>query len=1045
MLKSKLTGIACVLLLLTLIFTGCPNSDDGGNTGGNTVHVTGVTMTSDGSSNGTSIIYFGSTSASMPTSVTFTATVLPANATNKAVTWTVDPPDYVTWNESTLTATAKAVGGPTTITVKTADGGFEKKWPTIEVVDPSTYVEVTGVTIDQTGPLAFNKPEGGDFEPASATLTATVTPPNATLKDVKWSTSNPLAADVDPDTGVVTPLGNENATVSIYATSVDNESISDEIIVNITVAGAATYAVESVSITHLGEPVTTLSFNKPLNGAFTPANAELREVITPSNATNPTVSWESDNESVATVSVEGVVSPISAGTAKIRATSNDDGTKYAEVEVTVTVEGTPVEPPVDPEPGLALYNQGTPAEGTTLTIPDLDANNRYIISNKNTNASFGAGTYANNNTTGAVANSTLVYFDTPVTNAIITARIRVIDRVANNGTTGFLMGVFRRPEDPVFGALRITNNATKAIYTSRDTNNHTSNAITITPTPEYDEEFFYSYNATTGTGTVYDNSNITQSLGNATRVVGWPSAVTGDTYAGFIISGATVEISQITITSGGSTVFTSPASTPAPTPVASVEFTAPEGIANGEYSHSTAGGNNTLVIGAKVLPAKAPQDISWELVSGPATLSASTGSNVTATFTGTGTVVVKATAEDKSAQLTINVTAGAIPVSNITISAAGGKTSIMAGSTGASLAAETLQFTETVLPETATNKSVTWSVWDDDSGSLGTTQTQTAATIDSDGLLTAGDDIGANTDVWVVATANDGSNETSNAVKITIQKFALGVTISAAGGKDSIMAGNGTVAPETLQFSAAITPTSAESLPVTWSVSDTSTYSAATSATSGSIDSSGKLTAATNNTTSDGEVWVFASVASTPSTGVKITVKKYDPPIYIWALGDGGTFTLTSASPSKKVNNVTWTRNSSDISVNATTGVTITGNRFAIGTASTTNTSSSVMPSDGELNLSKAATLTITYSSYAGSGNFQVFVNNNTTSNSNSVLGNSSRIYSSSSLTAGGGTISITINPSTFSNHASLANAFLYFRTESSTTVVITGIELKYN
>ena len=47
-----------------------------------------------------------------------------------------------------------------------------------------------------------------------------------------------------------------------------------------------------------------------------------------------TVEWSSSDSSVATVS-NGVVTPVSAGTATIKATSGWDGTKYAECIVTV--------------------------------------------------------------------------------------------------------------------------------------------------------------------------------------------------------------------------------------------------------------------------------------------------------------------------------------------------------------------------------------------------------------------------------------------------------------------------------------------------------------------------------------------------------------------------------------------------------------------------------------------------------------------------------------------------------------------------------------
>jgi uncharacterized protein YjdB len=65
---------------------------------------------------------------------TLVATVLPADAANKAVEWTSSAPTIVSVNPSTGLVTALAEGGAT-ITAKTAEGGFEDTC-TITVNDP---------------------------------------------------------------------------------------------------------------------------------------------------------------------------------------------------------------------------------------------------------------------------------------------------------------------------------------------------------------------------------------------------------------------------------------------------------------------------------------------------------------------------------------------------------------------------------------------------------------------------------------------------------------------------------------------------------------------------------------------------------------------------------------------------------------------------------------------------------------------------------------------------------------------------------------------
>ncbi len=67
--------------------------------------------------------------------------------------------------------------------------------------------------------------------------------------------------------------------------------------------------------------------------------ATLTAAVTPDNATNKTVAWESDKESIATVDNTGKVTAIAQGTAKITATA--DG-KSANCTVTVTAKPVPV-------------------------------------------------------------------------------------------------------------------------------------------------------------------------------------------------------------------------------------------------------------------------------------------------------------------------------------------------------------------------------------------------------------------------------------------------------------------------------------------------------------------------------------------------------------------------------------------------------------------------------------------------------------------------------------------------------------------------------
>ncbi|MDF9406771.1 S-layer homology domain-containing protein [Pelotomaculum isophthalicicum JI] len=165
--------------------------------GGVVVHVTGVTVAQ------TLDLITGD-------SKTLVATVSPANATNKLVTWTSDNPTVASVDSSSGKVTANSAG-TANITVTTVDGN---KTATCKV---TVYPRrVTGVALDKD---TMNLLVGN-----SANLIATVEPSNATNKNVVWSSSDPSVASVD-STGRVTAVavkqGEQFSVADITVTTAD--------------------------------------------------------------------------------------------------------------------------------------------------------------------------------------------------------------------------------------------------------------------------------------------------------------------------------------------------------------------------------------------------------------------------------------------------------------------------------------------------------------------------------------------------------------------------------------------------------------------------------------------------------------------------------------------------------------------------------------------------------------------------------------------------------------------------------------------------------
>ena len=153
-----------------------------------TVPVTGVTLNQAELS-----LYTGE-------SKTLTATVQPDSATNKNVTWESSNKSVATVD---ATGEVTAIGaGTATITVTTVDGN---KTATCTVTVTAAPVPVSGVSLNKDSTSLTV----GDTE----TLTATITPDNATNKNVTWSSDTPSVASVN--NGVVTAVAPGTATITV--------------------------------------------------------------------------------------------------------------------------------------------------------------------------------------------------------------------------------------------------------------------------------------------------------------------------------------------------------------------------------------------------------------------------------------------------------------------------------------------------------------------------------------------------------------------------------------------------------------------------------------------------------------------------------------------------------------------------------------------------------------------------------------------------------------------------------------------------------------
>jgi uncharacterized protein YjdB len=227
-----------------------------------------------------------------------TATILPANATNKSVTWSSTNTAVATVNSSGVVSGISA--GSTTIQALTVDGGF------IATSIVTVTIGVQNVTLN-TRSITLLKC-------ATFQAIATVVPSNATNKTVTCSSAVASVATVSP-TGLITAVGNGTGIISFF--SQDGNKISS-IIVRVTTP---------VSSVRLNQTALTLSRN---------TTYQLLSTILPSTASNRAVTWITSNSAIAMVSSSGVVKGIAIGSAVITVQTLD-GAFQAACNVTVRV------------------------------------------------------------------------------------------------------------------------------------------------------------------------------------------------------------------------------------------------------------------------------------------------------------------------------------------------------------------------------------------------------------------------------------------------------------------------------------------------------------------------------------------------------------------------------------------------------------------------------------------------------------------------------------------------------------------------------------
>lgn len=152
-------------------------------------------------------------------------------------------------------------------------------------------------TISTTG-IKINESIGTMEKGSTQKLTATITPSNATNKNVSWKSSNNEIATVN-SSGEVTAV--KTGTVDIIAVS--SNGLENSI---------------SIAVT---QPPTEIKINENIKELEIDESKVLTAIVNPSDAFDKTVEWQSSDNEILTIDKEGKITAKKAGKAIIAVTS----------------------------------------------------------------------------------------------------------------------------------------------------------------------------------------------------------------------------------------------------------------------------------------------------------------------------------------------------------------------------------------------------------------------------------------------------------------------------------------------------------------------------------------------------------------------------------------------------------------------------------------------------------------------------------------------------------------------------------------------------
>ena len=278
---SKISLLITLCIFFVLCMSGCSSSGSSSSGGAqtNVIPVQEVKIT------GSAEIFIGHEP------VQFVAEVIPSDATFNRVTWKSSD-EWIAEVDSTgrVSASSKPGAYPGTAVITATAGGVSSSYEVTVVYIPVKSVTIKGyedVTVGGKTTLGIND---------VLQLQATITPENASCKDILWISSNMEIALTDANGRVV--HGNQTGPVTITAAAVDksNQPCGEKASVSIDVE----FVPNGTEI-----PVSEIKI-KGYDEMGVEGQVTFKAEFFPANATDNKVTWSSNNDTAVSIEQDSI-------------------------------------------------------------------------------------------------------------------------------------------------------------------------------------------------------------------------------------------------------------------------------------------------------------------------------------------------------------------------------------------------------------------------------------------------------------------------------------------------------------------------------------------------------------------------------------------------------------------------------------------------------------------------------------------------------------------------------------------------------------------